>query len=289
MNKHQALLFKRLSSETEEILTEHLLTLKGGGVGESDGIPLEEVEIISDPPAEGPSDPEPIFDEPWSPGNDDPGDDGWNNEGGGYDPPGDEPECTCELGTNGETNSNEGIKDPNGIFGSLKSFLSEQTSNLIALTPSQVAQFGGGVQRQLIAFAKATSLVHRIEDSGKTIRIEVADLKQAGSGLTSKDISNGDYVIEIHPGNNIFGNNTLLMHELVHFNQILDGELGFDSQGNVTLLGIEDEIEAYQMAYDLESGAGLPPIQATAEHIYKEYPGVYDKLPASGVKCALHG
>lgn len=74
MKTNNALLFKRLSSETEEILLENLDMLKGGG--NSDGIDLEEVEIVGEPPAEDeeveeedPHDDE----EPW---------DEWDEDGG---------------------------------------------------------------------------------------------------------------------------------------------------------------------------------------------------------------
>jgi hypothetical protein len=75
MKTNNALLFKRLSSETEEILLESLDTLKGGG--NSDGIDLEEVEIVGEAPdkedeeeeEEDPHDDE----EPW---------DEWDEDGG---------------------------------------------------------------------------------------------------------------------------------------------------------------------------------------------------------------
>jgi hypothetical protein len=41
---------------------------------------------------------------------------------------------------------------------------------------------------------------------------------------------------------------------LVHAGQILAGEIGFNDSGHVTLLGMEDEIKAYQLMYDFEAG-----------------------------------
>lgn len=79
-----------------------------------------------------------------------------------------------------------------------------------------------------------------------------------------------------------------MIHELVHIGQILDGEIGFNDNGVPTLLGLEDEMEAYQLMFDVEAGVGNTPQQATAEVVLAK-DSSYASLPVSGGKFAVHG
>lgn len=90
MKKNATLLFKRLSSETEEVLMDNLETLKGGGGSDDtvDGGDLDEVVITPDPDDDDipPLDPDPEPDEDPFPDEDEenPWDDGdWDDHGDG--------------------------------------------------------------------------------------------------------------------------------------------------------------------------------------------------------------
>lgn len=99
-------------------------------------------------------------------------------------------------------------------------------------------------------------------------------------------MNTGEYVIRIDAG---VGSHYTLVHELVHAGQILTGEIGFNDSGHVTLLGMEDEIKAYQLMYDFEAGANNTPKHATAASILADHPGLYNNLPLKAGKCAVHG
>ncbi|WP_316847124.1 hypothetical protein [Pedobacter psychrodurus] len=304
MKNNFALLFKRLSSETEEILLDNLETLKGGGDSDDtlDGGELDEVVITPDPDDEDetpPLDPDPEPDEDPFPEEDEenPWDD-WEDHGDGSETDEQEEEektCTCEMqykeikeGENGEIPE---IKDPSNTLGTLKNILSTQQSSLPNLViHGDITQ--AGIDRQLNAVNRVASLVERIENSGMNIRIETSNNPNAngkGDGLTSKDLSTGEYVVNISSTGNGYADYVLLVHELVHVGQILDGQIGFDSAGKATMIGMEDEIKAYQTMYDLDAGIYGTPKIATASNIKSDYPNVYDNLPTKGGKCPVHG
>jgi len=304
MKNNSALLFKRLSSETEEILLDSLETLKGGGDsdGTIDGGELDEVVITPDPDDNDdipPLDPDPEPEEDPFPEEEEenPWDD-WEDHGDG--PENDEPEeeekiCTCEMQykelKEGENAEIPEIKDPSNTLGTLKNMLSTQKSSLPNLViQGDITQ--AGIDRQLNAVNRVANLVDRIENSGMNIRIEATNNPTGngkGDGLTSKDISTGEYVININSTGNGYADYVLLVHELVHIGQILDGEIGFDSAGKATMVGMEDEIEAYQTMYDLDAGVFGTPKIATASNIKSDYPNMYNNLPNKGGKCPVHG
>lgn len=52
------------------------------------------------------------------------------------------------------------------------------------------------------------------------------------------------------------------------------------------MVGMEDEIEVYQLMYNLEAGANGQPEIATEESIKAKNSDIYDDLPANGGKLS---
>ncbi|KAF5279306.1 hypothetical protein FQR65_LT15436 [Abscondita terminalis] len=55
------------------------------------------------------------------------------------------------------------------------------------------------------------------------------------------------------------------------------GDIGFDDSGSATMVGMEDEIAAYQLQSNFESGAKEEPKIATEEGIKSEFPNAYNQ------------
>lgn len=300
MKKNQTLLFKKLSTEFEEVLMDELHTLKGGTGGSDnydiDGGELDEVVIHpdNDEDDEGPEpmpDPDPEPDDDWENDDnneeDDWNEDDWNNnhENEQEDEQQEDKVCTCEVSTH-EPGEIPEIKDANGLLSGLKTELASREATYKSMLKTGNFMPGitsAGVQSGLDAISKINKLITTVEDSNKSFRFELGSVSGSG-GVTSKDLSTGEYVITVNA--NDYG---LLIHELVHAGQIESSEIGFDAAGNATMLGLDDEVKAYQLQYDFNAGASGNGLTATASSIKASYPGIYDKLPAKGGKCPVHG
>lgn len=288
--------FFDVSSLLEEISEREALTFKGGESDIAYEIDLEEVEITApsketDDSTEPEEDPDP-FDDPFNDPESEFDEDFLEEHGGGETTPEEEeePECTCDLGSSAKVATGD-IKDSAGLLGGLKTYLTDMKTHLNGLTAEQMKTSNiskEGRDRMLGAIGKVEGLIGKVEDSNRVFRFESSGQVGNGGGLT-KDVATGEYVISIDQGNNTYGVNELLVHELVHASQALNGEIGFDSTGSATMVGMEDEIAAYQMMYDFGRGAVGPEKIATESGIKAEYPGIYDNLPASGGSCPVHG
>lgn len=297
MKRNVNLTFFDISSDLEELPENELFKLKGANSDDIDGGELDEVVIdIPEEDDDSEQDPWPGEEEeepyPWE--NEDPDYDNDGTYGGGGDGGADgdsdtdedekEPECTCEIGLHEPGEITE-IKDPDGLLSGLKSDLASKTtlfSDMLDTGAFPPAITRGGIESALAAIADINSLVDLVENSTKGYRFEI-DGNSAG-GSTSKDVTTGEYVVRIDKA----GDYGLLIHELVHISQIQNGMIGFDSNGQPTMVGLEDEIQAYQMQYNYDAG-GLQPSTATAQSIKSNYPGMYDNLPMNGGGCPVHG
>ncbi len=286
--------FRKLSPELEEVLMEELHTLKGGNGGGSDGSKwdgdLKEVEIVGeapppDPPAIGDGDnypdPEPEEDPDW--------DDDW---GGDSNPDEPEPQCTCELGPNETSSQIPEITDTSSILANFKNFISETKNGLKNPLPSMnIPQAGIDKMNRDLNFL--STIITTMEDSGKSFRFQTGTVDGPATGAVTKDVANNVYVITIDPAKESFSNNSMLAHELVHVNQILSGQLGFDENGNPTMYGIEDEVQAYQIQYSIEAGAYESPKIATSSNVLSDFKdkngdSIYKNLPKQGGKRPVH-
>ncbi|MGQ8869191.1 hypothetical protein [Myroides sp. TSA_177.3] len=136
------------------------------------------------------------------------------------------------------------------------------------------------------AYQKGLDILDRLRDSDKNYRFDVnPDYHEPGKnpkGGTSYDPNTNEYVVTI-PGtpSQYLG---LLMHELEHLNQIENGELSFDKNGNFADYDVMDEVNAYQFQEYIEQGTGYKTItpddvlnmteindEGEVEYIYKEF------------------
>lgn len=213
---------------------------------------------------------------------------------GGYDYGGypQEPTCTCELGSSNQSSGTGQVLDSNNLLSGAKTFLNNQKTFLNGLNSQNMAASNltqAGVDRMLATIGSVNALISRIENSGKRFRIETGTVAGAATGEFLKDTATGEYVVKIDPSNQSNSTHGLLIHELVHAGQMLDGEIGFSSTGHSTMMGMEDEVEAYQLMYDFEAGAYFTPQTVTAASINAQFPNVYTNVPATGGKCPVHG
>lgn len=279
--------FFDVSSLLEEVSEQEALTLKGGDSDIAWENELEEVEIVAPGGDEDwdPYDPEDDWENEWD-------DDPWEDHGGSpeTEPEDEQEECTCDMGSTANVATGD-VKDEAGLLANLKTYLSDMKTHLNGLTAAQMDSFNitvDGKNSMLGTIGKVEGLISKVEDSNRVFRFESSGVAGNG-GSISKDTGTNQYVISIDQGNNSYGVNELLVHELVHAGQVLDGGVGFDSNGQPTMVGMEDEVAAYQMMYDFGRGAAGPEKTATAENIKTDYPGMYDQLPAKGGSCPVHG
>lgn len=278
--------FKKLSPELEEVLMEELHTLKGGSGGGSDGSKwddtLKEVEIVGqappDPPAAGEDD---DYEDP------EPEEDPWDDENWGEGDPVDdlEPQCTCEIGPNENNSQIPEITDSNNLLSNLKTELNSRLNLYNNILTS--GNLPPGIQQSGIHFGITTinqimSIINNFENSGKSYQF-ILNPNMGNSGETTKDINSNQYIITV--GNGDFG---LLIHEIMHINQIENGQVGFDQNGNPTMLGLDDELTAFQLQFNFEAGASGNPTLATENYILTNYPH-YNNLPKTGGSCPVHG
>ena len=265
------------------------------GDNPKDGGSLEDVNIYEEGyeeenwDEEGMYDEEGVYDEEGGIEDESKDEDAYTEDGeDSKNPPKDE--CTCELGALSK-DATGGIKDSSNLLSDLKNYLSEQSNFLNDQTPESLQDIGlteAGVDRMLGTIDDVEALIDRVENGKMTFRFESTGV-EGNNGETTKDINTGEYVITVDEGTNDFGVNTLLIHELAHAGQIMDGQVGFDANGNATMIGMEDELSAYQLMYDYMAGAEGTPDIATSESIINKFPGVYDDLPSTGGSCPVHG
>ena len=237
---------------------------------------------------EGMYDEEGVYDEEGGMEDESKDEDGYIEDGeDSKNPPKDE--CTCELGALSKDATGE-VKDSSNLLSDLKNYLSEQSDFLSDLTTESIQNFDlteAGVDRMLGTIDDVEALIDRVENGKMTFRFESTGV-EGNNGKTTKDINTGEYVVTVDEGGE-YNINELLVHELVHAGQIMDGQVGFDANGNATMIGMEDELSAYQLMYDFSAGAAGTPDIATSESIINKFPGVYDDLPSTGGSCPVHG
>ncbi|GHE28991.1 hypothetical protein [Sphingobacterium griseoflavum] len=302
MNRKPTLNFFNINDHIEDLPVNELFKLKGGNSDDTiDGGELEEV--IIEPP-----------EDPWEDEWPDNEDDNWgedeepwqepdwwdDNETGGPDPAEQpdpeepEEECTCELSSPKPLGLPSGISDPNSLLSKLGGNVTSQMKSLIDNKASLIANNPSvteeSIARQLATYDKIINMIDSIENSGYSFRVERGNLGANSSTIQGGfgKAENGQYVITIdaHGG---FSEDEMLVHELYHAFQMINGEIGFDANGVPTMVGMEDEIAAYQLQYDFGAGAANSPKIATEADIRAEHPGVYDNLTSQGGSCPVHG
>lgn len=276
MKRKTNLHFFDISSNIEELPENELFEFKGGySDGTIDGGDLEEVEITPpdrDEPEDdwGTDDPWDDQEDPW----DEPEDD-WEDHGGGGDNNEEEEqdECTCSQGIVGQGSGL--LMDSTGVEKNLSAAITADLNN--PDTNQSFKNTLNGIQ----------TILNRIGNSNFNLVIEFGDAK-GSDGLTSLQ-DNENLIVTLDrsklvyendtfvPGTNIVMNkqgelnnalvNNVLVHELKHVEQFLDGRIGFESFDNEKLLnyGVEDEVEAFSFAESYSSFGG------STEHITSDW------------------
>lgn len=298
MRSKEKIPFTRLSSNFEIVKAEDLFSLKGGGESDDwqgspgskeDPLELEEVVITAE---KEPDEPDPLPEPDPIDTNPDPEDPDFEfppDDAGGstQDEPEEEKECTCELKNQPAADAPSDVKDGSNLLQNLKDRLSGNEKVYNDLLKS--GTYPPGITKESVTAALSTisdarSMIKTMEDSNRGFRIESGGV----DGETTKDTKTGEYVLRVGQSSNGYSNDALLLHEIVHANQILKGEVGFDATGHATMVGMEDEVAAYKLSLGFESGA-LPQPTVDAAYVKSKFPGTYDNLPANGSKCPVHG
>lgn len=187
----------------------------------------------------------------------------YGSGGGGYEP---DPE------------ENDNIKDPDKVLESYKNFINEQIASLKEALKLELGD-PEKIQKVIDAYEKSIKTIDLMENSDKKYRIDVKDNydnnTSQDNAQTTYDTKTGEYVITIEALEN-GGDIALLAHELEHVDQIENGELNIDQNGNITGYDIQDEVDAYQQQETIFNGVNF--IEITPEYIWETYPGVYDNL-----------
>lgn len=309
MERKTNLHFFDISSNIEELPENELFELKGGySDGTIDGGDLEEVEITPpdrDEPEDdwGTDDPWDDQEDPW----DEPEDD-WEDHGGGGDNNEEEEqdECTCSQGIVGQGSGL--LMDSTGVEKNLSAAITADLNN--PDTNQSFKNTLNGIQ----------TILNRIGDSNFNLVIEFGDAK-GSDGLTSLQ-DNKNLVVTLDrsqlvyendvlvPGTSIIMHkqgdldnslvNNVLVHELKHVEQFLDGRIGFESFDNEKVLnyGVEDEVEAFAFAQSYSTFGGSTDnitsewvknqeIKVTKDGVETTYKP-YENL-GNGGNCPIHG
>lgn len=304
MRKSNTLDFFDISSDLEVLPENELFKIKGGDSDIAWENEIDEVVISGDSDDDpwgddGNEDPDPWNEYPEDDYYDD-SDGDWNDYDRSDPNPNPEKEeedkeCTCEKSVPKKFGQDTGLKDPNNIISNLGADITNNMKYLIdhgntLISDNTISQ--QGYNRMLSTYNTVINIMSAIDNSGYNFRIEYADLEtsnnQASGGLYKE--SDGNYVIAIDASNlPSSGVNGLIIHELYHAYQVINGQIGFDNSGNPTMIGMEDEIAAYQLQYNFDAGAAGTPKTATEAGLKADYPNIYDNLPSQGGKCAVHG
>lgn len=225
-----------------------------------------------------------IVGDPWDGGG------GWGSDG---DPFGDDPVDDSYTGGGGTgggwTPSDEPqINDPDCVYEDFKNYLEEQKEVLDGIVESGNVPAGFTVedfQSYLDRIEQMLETLHDMETNGVAYRFEVGAGESAGE--TSYDTDTGEIVIRVNNAEDT----GLIAHEVYHVQQIMNGELGFDENGNVTGLTIEDEVAAFQVQYEIKWGARAGEVdwdgdlssgwEVTEEWLLEKFP-IYEDLPSEG-------
>lgn len=313
MKRKPILNFFDISCDVEDLPENELFQLNGGA-SDSDGteqepIELEEVVITAEQP-----DPEPEPDFPEDP--EDPFDtedeweepDWWDDSNGGSEENNEEEEkdeCTCSRSIVG---MGEGLTtDSTNLVNNLNAALAADLKN-----PAINQTFKDTLN-------SIQTTLNRIGDTNFNLVVQYGDAKGSGGLTTLRD--NTDIVVTLDSSQFVYSEdvyvlgtllhkkgdinyaaaNNVLVHELKHVEQFLDGRIGFDAIDNEKVLsyGVEDEVEAFAQAENY-STLGNPEKEITAEWVKRQEITVtgadgtatqvkpYENL-GNGGNCPIHG
>ena len=193
----------------------------------------------------------------------------------------------------------DNVNDPNGALEATKGALTEKIEALqTALKANLIpAKDLNDAQAVIDALQQTIDTITLIENSEHKYRIDVKpnfdnDPTKANGEFTY-DSKTGEFVITIESTEGAYL--SVFAHELEHANQLENGELFLNSNGQIDGYDINDEVAAYDVQHKIDDGIfynekdlnGIPvstPYQVTPEAIYTAFPGVYDHLkpPVTG-------
>lgn len=186
----------------------------------------------------------------------------------------------------GGDNGDNKVDDPNNLLGGLKETIESKLQEL------RVLKIVGGesVDKLIKAHEDVIKIINNINENpssyGDKIRIVIEDTdndRSIDSGYITRD-SEG-YKIALDSRENL----GLLVHELVHLEQIRTGKLAIGIDGTFSGYDINDEVEAYDLQHKIDKGIMYEyrdltgdvvngGYKVTAEQVFSEYPGIYDHL-----------
>lgn len=193
----------------------------------------------------------------------------------------------------------DNVNDPNGVLEATKT---KMTENIEALKQALNSNLLSGkdiqdAQEVIDAYQQTKDNIELIQNSENKYRIDViADFDNDATKANAEfyyDKDTGEFVILVESTNAEYL--PLFAHELEHANQLENGELYIDNDGNIKGYDINDEVDAYDVQHKLNFGVGFDsndlsgnpvnnPYEVTPDEIYNNFPNIYDhlKLDSSG-------